>query len=179
MFLWNLRFFSEHRVCRTSLGDCFCSQDFLSIKSFEFNFFCNREVGDEGFKYPLIHCWHNPSRAIVPIYFNVFQNSKKCYKILGSVKTKWTVVPNVSICSKFLYFSFINFHYILYIQYIFFGSKKTLLTGLNKLNKIQRLLPINAVWVNLRSSRPEVFCKKGVLKFLQNSKENTCVGSLF
>ena len=30
-----------------------------------------------------------------------------------------------------------------------------------------------------RSSHPEVFCKKRLLKILQNSQENTCVEVLF
>ena len=30
------------------------------------------------------------------------------------------------------------------------------------------------VATNLRSSRPELFCKKGVLRISKNSEENTC-----
>ena len=29
---------------------------------------------------------------------------------------------------------------------------------------------------SFRSSRPDVFCKKGVLEISQNSQENTCAG---
>ena len=39
--------------------------------------------------------------------------------------------------------------------------------------KLCKLL-ISSTWPG-RSSRPDVFCKKGVLKKLQNSHENTCV----
>ena len=39
-----------------------------------------------------------------------------------------------------------------------------------------RKMIYNFVWIYLgRSSRPEVFCKKSVLRILQNSQENTCV----
>ena len=40
------------------------------------------------------------------------------------------------------------------------------------LGKISRIAPI-------KSSRPEVFCKKGVLKISQNSQENTCPRASF
>ena len=38
-----------------------------------------------------------------------------------------------------------------------------------------RKIIYNFVWTYLVSSRPEVFCKKSVLRILQNSQENTCV----
>ena len=43
-----------------------------------------------------------------------------------------------------------------------------------------RKMIYNFVWIYLgRSSRPEVFCKKSVLRILQNSQENICVSLIF
>ena len=38
---------------------------------------------------------------------------------------------------------------------------------------------IKSFQVDVRSSRPEEFCKKGVLEILQNSQENTCGRNIF
>ena len=47
--------------------------------------------------------------------------------------------------------------------------------GLNQIKTKQRHF-IFYSWSSVdRSSRPKVFCEKGVLKFSQNSQENTCV----